>query len=91
MKITDMRVGQKVRCVWIGKTAIDRRGRICTITDIIGDYINVEWDDGYQKYKSWKGANCFEPLQDQPLQPTPVQSHICKCGIFRGDCIYHKD
>lgn len=96
MKIADMRVGQRVRCTKIKDSRFaNKEGTVARLTientiNGTGD-IGIKWDDGTNDGSGWWNATCFEPIQDQPLQPKTSQSHICKCGIFRGDCVYHKD
>lgn len=95
MKIEDMKVGQKVRCLHHSKIF---KGKLGTISSVLvasyggrDGHITITWDDGSNDLGGWSRGECFEPLDIQPLQPKPIQSHICKCGIFRGDCDYHKD
>jgi hypothetical protein len=95
MNITDMKVGMRVRCVYgakfKGKTGTIRSVLVFVHTPRRDGNISIIWDDGTIDESGWSLASSFEPHQDQSLQPKPISSHICICGIFRGDCIYHKD
>jgi hypothetical protein len=96
-----MKVGQRVRCVINPSSVVFGvlgrfNGKVGTVRAVKMDpnpgrcVIDIAWDDG-ERDSPWTYASYFEPLQDQLFQPKHIQSHICKCGIARIDCIYHKD
>lgn len=94
MKITDMSIGQRIRCNCTDLRFSNKEGTVIRLTvrdaaNGTGD-IGIKWDDGTDDGSGWWVPTYFQPIQN-PLQPKSAQSHICKCGIFRGDCIYHKD
>lgn len=68
-----------------------------TVKEIVpkGDkqYVYVVDEEGRRDLFSIADRDCYSEFSEDWIMisaPTP-RSRECKCGIFRGDCTYHKD
>lgn len=87
MDFKDIKVGQKVRCVYsIGLT----NGKTATIVEAPATQhgqIVVEWDDGSAFDTKWSYASSFEPAE----VPVPQKNNVyCICG-YQDEWVASKD
>jgi hypothetical protein len=75
MRKEDMKIGQRVRCVFDHS----RNGKTGTLTS--ASPIIVEWDDGCKTDTSWSYASSFELLEEASSTAKPNPNNVCcVCG-----------
>jgi hypothetical protein len=80
------KIGDKVECVDpIGDLTLGKTYTVCAI-HYAGEKISLEEKDTFLVYYEWRFS-----LIEEPQKKSVLKSHICMCGIYRNDCVYHKD
>lgn len=67
---------------------------IHSMVGVAGFTFNVKWDNGSQASTvGWSESiwDCLDIGDEVPATLRSNQPRDCACGIFRGDCTYHKD
>lgn len=101
---TKVRVNAKVKHIWKKGFAILDVGQTGVVSQVFlsvgyvvgsaGFTFNVKWDDGSLAHTvGWDETkwDCLDVGDEIPATLRSNQARDCACGIFRGDCTYHKD
>lgn len=96
MKFDDMKVGQKVRCVYFGSSFLDKTATITEAPKTPYGQIVVKWDDGSPNDTRWSYPSSFEPVPETPpvkVEPPKVvvkNNICCVCG-YPDEWIAHEE
>lgn len=93
---TKVKVNSKMGLLDVGQTGVVSKVLLSlnTMIGMSSFTFEVKWDNGSQAHVlGWNESiwDCLDIGDEVPATLRSNQPRDCACGIFRGDCTYHKE